>query len=841
MDRFFVLSFNQELLKKPNRTIKQVEYRTSIYFDVLPYYKIEIMVNETLVITQQQTTTNEDFYVPLSILKSQFSQSGEDLPYHSSFSLAALLEKWQKKSVNDQSSVAVATTALIEEIELALKGMGEDQQSLNDFPMLEEATRFLFPSLFFENQIGFISLPFSKNFVFMSPAFQMHFDSDEWEVKMTSKNIGHASEKFTLEVAGFVLNKFYGQDLTMCPSEVMTLRHRETKLEQHYKINTIFDYVQGEAIKPLKPLSQSQIQELLNNTEDVDLYLNYIPPENFSFKGFFIGYLTDVTDVEVLSNMKAQMVAEEGYVDQESRQKMLSYLELQVRSFMNLPTLEIGCVQMIFGGWKERTSWSLFKDIEETTSLELFNHPHTVYSKVLQNKEPIIIGDLATLENKTVLENQLLQKGIRSLLLAPLINSEGNIAGIFELGLQDPYRFSEVTLKGLKEVIALFTVGLERSQRDIQKQMINVLQEQFTAMHPSVAWKFRNAAFHYMFQKQIEGNQASIEPIVFKDVYPLYGQADIVGSSNLRNDAIRADLIDNLEKVEKVLTVFRKKLSFHLLDMHLLEVDTHLQRLKAGSFVSSDESQIVELLSKEIHPLLEDLAANYPQLPSKKLQNYFNELDPELKIVYCRRKEYEESVRLLNQATSTYLEEADLEMQKILPHFFEKYKTDGVEYNMYLGDSILQNRKFSPFYLKDFRLWQLINMCEITKLVAETAPTLPIPLKTAQLIFVYNNSLSIRFRMDEKKFDVDGTYNVRYEILKKRIDKAVIKGTKERLTQSGKIAIVWLQEKDRQEYMEYLNHLVLKGYIEDGIEDLALEKLQGAEGLRALRVSVIGG
>lgn len=93
--------------------------------------------------------------------------------------------------------------------------------------------------------------------------------------------------------------------------------------------------------------------------------------------------------------------------------------------------------------------------------------------------------------------------------------------------------------------------------------------------------------------------------------------------------------------------------------------------------------------------------------------------------------------------------------------------------------------------------------------------------------------------MDEKKFDVDGAYNVRYEIIKKRIDKAYIKGTDERLTQAGRIAIIWLQEKDRLEYQEYLDHLVHNGYISAEIEDLELEKMQGVEGLKAIRVQVI--
>jgi hypothetical protein len=40
---------------------------------------------------------------------------------------------------------------------------------------------------------------------------------------------------------------------------------------------------------------------------------------------------------------------------------------------------------------------------------------------------------------------------------------------------------------------------------------------------------------------------------------------------------------------------------------------------------------------------------------------------------------------------------------------------------------------------------------------------------------------------------VDGAYDIRYEIVKKRIDKALIKGTNERATQPGKIVIVYSQ------------------------------------------------
>src|SRR5262249_61797034 len=84
----------------------------------------------------------------------------------------------------------------------------------------------------------------------------------------------------------------------------------------------------------------------------------------------------------------------------------------------------------------------------------------------------------------------------------------------------------------------------------------------------------------------------------------------------------------------------------------------------------------------------------------------------------------------------------------------------------------------------------------------------------------------------------DGAYDIRYAIVKKRIDKALIRGTTERLTQPGTVAIVYSHSAEAQEYRRYLDYLQNLGYLQSGVEDLELEELQGVHGLRALRVTV---
>jgi hypothetical protein len=113
---------------------------------------------------------------------------------------------------------------------------------------------------------------------------------------------------------------------------------------------------------------------------------------------------------------------------------------------------------------------------------------------------------------------------------------------------------------------------------------------------------------------------------------------------------------------------------------------------------------------------------------------------------------------------------------------------------------------------------------------------LPFPLQVTSLILVYSQPLSIRFRMDEKRFDVDGSYNARFEIIKKRIDKAFIKGTEIRLTEPGKLAIVYTDDDDAKEYEVYIKELQVRGLLSSDIEKVVIEDLQGVAGLKALRV-----
>jgi len=129
-------------------------------------------------------------------------------------------------------------------------------------------------------------------------------------------------------------------------------------------------------------------------------------------------------------------------------------------------------------------------------------------------------------------------------------------------------------------------------------------------------------------------------------------------------------------------------------------------------------------------------------------------------------------------------------------------------------------------------------MAEIASKTYKALDILPVPIVTTQVIFVHPNPIDITFRPDEKRFDVEGSYNIRYEVVKKRLDKALVKGTLERLVHPNMIAIVYSTDKVEQELREILEEVAMQGYIHTEFEAVEIDELQGVEDLKAFRVQV---
>jgi hypothetical protein len=202
------------------------------------------------------------------------------------------------------------------------------------------------------------------------------------------------------------------------------------------------------------------------------------------------------------------------------------------------------------------------------------------------------------------------------------------------------------------------------------------------------------------------------------------------------------------------------------------------------------------------------------------------------------RELLDKSIDTINRVISAFLETEVHTLQGQYPFYYEKFRTDGVEYDIYIGQEIAPDKPFHPIYLSNLRLWQLSSMIKIARTADTMAQTLPTPMAVTPLIFVHDHTIDITFREDEKKFDVEGAYNIRYQMIKKRIDKVCIRNSQERLTQPGKLAIIYTNSRLLEEYLPFIDYLRKTGSIKNDPEFLELQDLQGIEGLQAIRLEI---
>jgi GAF domain-containing protein len=734
-----------------------------------------------------------------------------------------------------------AKAALAKQILGELQQVAELLKPIEDLSLLERHKGLVdplmsavFPPASWDRDYAAATIPFLFQSFYATPLFEQWLTGEDSTIEgwmKLGRQLFFSGKLLRAYLA--ILKKFYGIAFAFEYPLICTRQDPETDLARHFQLNIDGRFVEVRAIGDLPPLTDEAQQYLRANLTDLQVWMELLPPEHFEFHGFSVIHAVDVTDQEVLSALKRDLIQKESIISDARFHR----LQEQLRTLLRRPDLLLGLaaiegdqVFLLNNGCKLQRH-CIFADSDHYRTADFAG---SIYARSVQEGKPLIVEDLTNDPACSAIEEAIIQRGVRNLVVAPLYYQD-ELIGTLDLGSPTPGDLHAIHAMKLGEVLPLFSMAIKRSMEELNHTVQAIIKEKYTAIHPSVEWRFRKAALNFIQQQQA-GVLAEIEPIVFENVYALYGASDIRGSSTLRNTVIQADLIEQLQLARTIFIVAYRQRPLPLLDEFAYRIGRKIAALEVG-LSSGDEASLLDFLRREVEPVFDHLQA-FGLAVSEHIEAYRTALDPSLGVLYRKRKDFEESVTLINESIGAYLDAEEAKAQAMFPHYFETHKTDGVDYGIYIGASLVEDGKFDPLYLRNLRLWQLMIMCGIAWKADRLKDLLRAPLEMAHLILVQSTPLSIRFRPDEKQFDVDGTYNIRYEILKKRIDKAVIKGTTERLTQPGKIAIIYSQPREAGEYREYLAYLRASGYLTDDVEEVELEDLQGIQGLKALRVMV---
>jgi hypothetical protein len=677
-------------------------------------------------------------------------------------------------------------------------------------------------------------VPFAQRPVYATEAFSRLFVAEDGSLQgRMNMDEGEFDRGRAIRAYLFVLDSVYGISQRLDYPLVRIVEDPETGLERHFRIDPDYRFV--EALAPDSPpaLSGKDKSRVFDHLTDPEILRELLPPEQFSLQGLTVFKATDVTAAEMISALSRDLIDQESIVSAEGFERLQRHL----RILFQRPALTAGIAALeqdqilllnsgtdksgncIFSG-SRHASRSLFSGSPYQHAVD---HGHIVRVDDLE-KDPWFRND----------PGKAAPAGIRSMMIAPL-SYKGQVIGTLDVGSPNAGDLCPMDTVLMSQVQPLFAMAVNKALDDFHSQIQKVIKEKCTPIHPVVEWRFEKAALDHLEALRTDEN-ARMAPIVFKDVFPIYGISDVRGSAAERNRAISEDLSAQLAlalKVVKEAGTVRPLMIFRELEKR---IRGHMKRLKAG-LGSDDEATVLTFLRSEVEAHFPELKTYGPKT-ARAVDHYIEALDPAVGTLYRVRKDLEESLSLLTEKMAAYLDREEAELQRLIPHYFERHRTDGVDYLIYAGESLLEQGGFCDLHLKNLHLWQLKTAAGLARLAEAMEPELKVPLKTAHLVLVQEAPLSIRFRYDERRFDVDGAYDVRNEIIKSRIDKARVKGTGERLTQPGKIAVVYTSTAEAREMRQHIEFLVEEKELTGRPEFLDLEDLPGVQGLKALRVQV---
>jgi GAF domain-containing protein len=594
----------------------------------------------------------------------------------------------------------------------------------------------------------------------------------------------------------------------------LRLRSEQITVDQiQPAIATALDKCWGAAAAPTPTVVSAQLHDLGSPLAKV---IDQLQPDTYAVSGGLLLEGIDVTERELSKSLIRRLIDQDSVLQP---QKFDGANRLIKRLFRASDSLILSA---------ENDKAKLFMGLDQPT-WEVHTYPvkmlqSSLFFQATDQNQVLNIPDLQV-HSPTDCERQILQHGVRSLLIVPIVmksmvagSESRKLFGLVGVTSQQPYAFDSADCRLATDLIPALTAAMRHTIKD-----------RFTNIHPSVRWRFEQEA-----ERRSWGLPP--EPIVFQDVYPLYGISDIRGSSDQRNRAIQADLQKQFELGLAVVEALCAAKDNAFAQQFCLDLRQHLETLKSGITVDA-EVTLIRYLQTQLEAHFSAFIGISPEVEAA-IDAYRSNCDPEHQCVYQARAEYDRVINQINTRLRDIWSRWQKSLQTITRHYCDIESTDGIDHMIYAGQSI--DADFSSFHLRSLRYEQLRAVCDCARESFRMKQEFDTALDITHLVLVQDTTVDISHdEHTERLFDVRGTRDTRYEIVKKRIDKAVDSQTRDRITQPGMLTVVYSTTQEWDEYRQYLDYLEREGLIGPERQLGTVEPLQGVTGLKFARVTVL--
>ena len=461
-----------------------------------------------------------------------------EFPAVTKISFFKVVEVLEQQAKSKDKNVASYAQNLLNDCKKApelIEGF-EDRAKLGKYKSLvDRLSATLFPQALLTNEIKGLVPPFDFTPFYLTTRFQNILENADENFAFELKNF--ENDVFYIYGASAILENHFGYKLSTGTPTTVDIFDKKSMVTRSYRLAYNADLTEMVPTKNAPKITEKDYKELMNDFYNVKLWKEKFPPNSYIMRGIGMANLMDVTQDRAIAAITESLLTKTS----NSFYRIMD----NMRNLFGVEDLEGGFVEFKDnsfvaydnGHHTEMASFLLDGDSQFRCEDNVCGATH---NQLIAKNQPLVITDTEAFDDKVhskMSEKLRKNKNIGSYIIAPLLNDD-EFLGFMEIASPRKFVLNGSIISKLDKVLPIFAMAISRFKRESQNAREAIIQQECTTIHPSVKWRFDEEADKYM-QAQYRNEHPTFKDIVFNDVHPLYGQLDIKGSSEKRNEAIK--------------------------------------------------------------------------------------------------------------------------------------------------------------------------------------------------------------------------------------------------------------------------------------------------------------
>lgn len=271
-----------------------------------------------------------------------FNPTAGDFPFTCELSLEPLVAFWQQANAEKHPMQAALSTT----IQHALRQTPALLEPIEDLSVIaahkelvDAMMTAIFPPATWHTTYAAALCPFQMQSFYATPSFERLMLSDDGylsgRMNVDAQTVVHVR---LLHTYAFVLYSVYGIELDFEYPLIYTASDPDTGLDRHFRMDFEGRFMQVKTLQDVKPLTAAEQKRLLANLTDPQVLRELVPPDQFIISGFAVLNTVEVTDQEVLSSLKRDLIEKESIVSNER----FKSLQVKLCTLFRKPNLLLG-------------------------------------------------------------------------------------------------------------------------------------------------------------------------------------------------------------------------------------------------------------------------------------------------------------------------------------------------------------------------------------------------------------------------------------------------------------------------------------------------------------------